>query len=207
MFNLDYRLRSDRIKLFLIIFGLCSLVSLLVVYLSGGFQEPPANEEQQAKAQPPAAASGNNVSSHSSEVSKLPQKQSEIKTTLSSSVLNETKQTAQNFVKAYYTYDPKHPEQYVENSKPYMDEKLYVYEKTKIRKQTLDRETTTAIRSSVLPVDSYDSSELVWCVVLEGEVIPATGEKYTENLQYFVTLRKTDDAWKIADFSIERGGE
>ena len=205
MFNLDYRLRSDRIKLFLIIFGLCSLVSLLVVFLSGGFQEPPANKEQQVEVEIPAAASGNNVSSR--EVSKPSQKQSEIRTALSSSVLNETKQTAQNFVKAYYTYDPKHPEQYVENSKPYMDEKLYVYEKTKIRKQTLDRETTRATRTTILPVDSYDSSELVWCVVLEGEVTPATGEKYTENLQYFVTLRETDDAWKVADFSIEKGGE
>ncbi|MGN7170616.1 hypothetical protein ACTHSJ_32615 [Paenibacillus cellulositrophicus] len=207
MFNLDYRLRSDRIKLFLIIFGLCSLVSLLVVFLSGGFQEPPANKEQQVEVEIPAAASGNIVSSRSSEASKPLQKRSEIKTILPSSVLHETKQTAQNFAKAYYTYDPKHPEQYVENSKPFMTEKLYVYEKTKIRKQTLDRETTRAIRATILPVDSYDSSELVWCVVLEGEVTPATGKKYPENLQYFVTLRETDDAWKVADFSIEEGGE
>lgn len=206
MLNLDYRRRSDRIKLFLIIFGLCSLVSLVVVYLSGGSKEPqPVAKQQEAVASAPTAASETKTPSHSPGVSA--KRRSEVKTTLSQSVLDETKETARKFAEAYYTYDPKQPAKYVEDSKPYMAEKLYVYEKNNIRRQTLDHEKTTAIRSSVLPVDSYDLDELVWCVVVEGKVTPAKGSPYTEQLQYFVTLRKSDDEWKVREFTIEEGGE
>ncbi|MEC0259331.1 hypothetical protein [Paenibacillus lautus] len=207
MLNLDYRRRSDRIKLFLITFGLCSLVSLLVVFLSGGFDEPPAeSESQQAAAGEPAAASQTNPSSSSPE-SSAAHERIETKVTLSGSVLDKTKESAQKFTEAYYTYAPEHPEQYIENSKPYMAEDLYLYEKENIRRQTLDRETTTAIRSEVLPVDSYDSDEVMWAVIVTGEVKAASGEKYEESKQYFVTLREKDGDWKVSDFTIEYWGE
>lgn len=208
MFNWDYRHRSDRIKLFLFIFFLFSCVSMFVVFLSGGFQEIPektAHETEMAKPTEYTDPQPTSQSSPSTDKELIDPPES--KQIISESEQMTSREVAQAFVEAYYAYDPKHPELYIKNSKPFMSENLYLNEKDSIRRQTLDRETTTVIGSEVWPVDHDRSNEIVWGIIVEGEAIASTGEVYTETPEYFVTLRKYDGEWKVNNFRIENWGE
>ncbi|OWA33033.1 hypothetical protein B9G55_23840 [Saccharibacillus sp. O16] len=203
--------RSDRIKLFIFLFCTLLLITTAVVWLNGGFRSVPeevAETPPAAEQSEPAVVEKEPASDLVSGAGSATERKErvEVKAILPQSEQQETKEIAQKFAEAYYTYDSKNPESYIENSKPYMAEAFYTSEKTKIRRQTLDYQTTSVAESEVLPVDSYDSAEIVWCVMITGDVIPAKGEAFTEEQQYYVTLRKYEGEWLVDELELESWG-
>ncbi len=203
MLNFDYHRRSDRIKLFLLIFVCFSLVSWTVVFLSGGLDDPP--EELDQTVSHPAEAESLWSSSTPGASPSMPVE--EERPVFSEVDQQKSQEVAKLFAEAYYTYDAKQPDQYWERSKIYMSDRLVEREKSMIRRQTLDRNLTQVKRSIVLPVDHDDSHEMIWSVWIEGEAISASGTSQPETREFFVTLRQINAEWKVTDYKMEDGGD
>lgn len=203
MLNLDVNRRSDRIKLFLLIFVCFSIVSSTIVFLSGGLDEP--LEEVVRTASYPVEGEPLLSSSTPKATPSMPLKGE--KPVFSEFEQKKSQEVAQLFAEAYYTYDAKQPDQYLEQSKIYISERMLEREKLMIRRQTLDRNLTRVKSSRVLPVDHDDPYEIIWSVVIEGEAVSASREVNPEIQEFFVTLRQINAEWKVTDYTIESGGD
>ncbi|WP_167578081.1 hypothetical protein [Ammoniphilus sp. YIM 78166] len=203
MLNFDYNRRSDRIKLFLLIFVCFSIVSWTIVLLSGGFDDPP--DESVSLSSNPAVREHLLPSSTPAVTSATASK--EVIPILTETEQNKSREVAKLFAEAYYTYDAKQPDQYFERSKLYMSDRMVEREKKMIRRQTLDRNQTRVKSSKVLQVDHDDPDEMIWSVVIEGEAVTASGTSHPETQEFFVTLRKINGEWKVTDYKIESGGD
>lgn len=209
MLKLNYNRRSDRMKLFLILFTLFSIVSFSFSYFYGFFDSPEGSTSGENK---PAAIQGNpgkkreETSAVMGKPKPSPVEPNESKDSLTGEEIVQSQHVAAAFMKAYYTYDSKRPEQYIEHAKRYMAEPFYEEEKQYIRRQTKDRESTKVLAATVLPVDHYAAGEVIWSVIITGEARSSNGKVLEETQEYFVTLQHIRDEWKVVAFSLEGGG-
>ncbi|MFS0728382.1 hypothetical protein [Paenibacillus sp. 1P07SE] len=207
--NLDFRRRSDRVKLFFLLFVSFLTVSLFFVFLSGGFREPlqeAVDSPPVADTDPPTVTEPEPEAESKFADIEFPERQ-EAKEHLTEQEQRETQEIAQRFAEAYYTHDAERPEQYIEEIQPFVSARLYAAERSAIRRPTLDRERTRVITSEVFPVDHMHDSEIIWSVVIDGEVTAADSTTQPDFAEYFVTLRLYDDDWLVKEYRIESGGD
>lgn len=197
----DYQ-RSDRIKLFLLIFIFFSCVSLGFSYLYGFFDAPTDKKNEGLKpkgVQTQIIQNGESVIEEAS----APYEIQESKMSYSEKEIDDSKNVAVSFMKAYYPSDSSEPDQYVRAAKPYMTDDFYEKEKESTQGQLDYRNPIRVISIEVLPVDHFVDNEVVWSLIINGEATSADGKVDSEKQEYFVVLQQVGASWKVNEVSYE----
>lgn len=116
--------------------------------------------------------------------------------------LDSSKQVAEDFVRAYHSFNAEKPQENIENSKPYMTEKLYETQKKLISRGTLSRSLLTVNEITVTPVSNASKEHVEWNVIVTGEAKSTDNEVSETEDWYLVKLRKLDQEWKVEDVKV-----
>ncbi|NKR09508.1 hypothetical protein, partial [Escherichia coli] len=116
--------------------------------------------------------------------------------------LEETKEIAVDFVKAYHSYDSDNPSDYLENAQPYMTEALYQEFSAQPRRETLERSYLTVKETQVTNVVNSSSRVIRWNIIVLGEAESVDGEISETEDWYLVGLRQVDGEWKVEDVRV-----
>lgn len=120
----------------------------------------------------------------------------------SEETLNETKEIAVQFAKAFHTYSADEPMTYLENAKPYMKDALYEKMKRNGRREVLERSYLTVKETDVTPVANKSSMVVRWNVIVRGEAKSVDGKTSETEDWYLVGLREVDGEWKVEDVRV-----
>lgn len=120
----------------------------------------------------------------------------------SEETLNETKEIAVQFAKAFHTYSADEPMKYLENAKPYMTDALYEKMKRNGRREVLERSYLTVTDIQVTPVVNKSSVVVRWNVMVTGEAKSVDGTTSETEDWYLVGLREVDGEWKVEDVRV-----
>ncbi|MCQ6281088.1 YbjP/YqhG family protein [Bacillus sp. EB600] len=116
--------------------------------------------------------------------------------------LEATKKIAVQFVTAFYPYNADKPQEYLENSKPYMTDDLYQKMKRNGRREVLERSYLTVKSTQVTPVVNKSSMIVRWNVIVTGEAKSTDGNITATEDWYLVGLRKVNGDWKVEDVRV-----
>ncbi|EJW14355.1 hypothetical protein M5X00_24250 [Paenibacillus alvei] len=193
--KLNYSQKRDRVKLFIIILTLFSGISLLFLYLSGYFDSPETQisgeSKKSVKTIPEASESIKNSGGIQTSDGTANAEHKESKELLSNNEIEKTQSIATEFIKAYYEFDITKPRIYPESVKDLMSDKLYAQENKYVRRE---KENSKVTSTKVLPVDQETAGEVIWSVTVN------------EEQEFFVSLKKYKEGWKVTAFNIEGDG-
>lgn len=115
-------------------------------------------------------------------------------------VLQETKEIAEQFVKAMAPIDPKEPIKYLETVKPIVDQELYQKMTTNPARPTLTVYKREILDIQTFPVDDILPERKKWNVIAFVRTSDSTGNTKEEQLWYWVSVAKEAGEWKITGF-------
>lgn len=116
--------------------------------------------------------------------------------------LDSSKQVAEDFVRAYHSFNAENPQENIENSKPYMTEKLYEEQKQLDSRGTLSRSLLTVNEVTVTPVSNGSKEHVEWNVIVQGEAKGVNGATELIEDWCLVKLKQFDQEWKVEDVKV-----
>lgn len=116
--------------------------------------------------------------------------------------MEETRKVAEQFLRAYLSFDGKHTEKHLEEAKPYMTESLYQDMTRQLPRPTASIQSQRLVK--VTHADGVMSGKNVeWSIQAITEVTDGEGNKRKEEWTYVVTLTN-DGGWKVEEVT-QRG--
>ncbi|UQD53144.1 hypothetical protein C0971_14780 [Bacillus methanolicus] len=208
MFGWDFHnSKSDRIKLFLFIFAVFLVVGFTVSAVFRSMNKEVATAVEQNPKYSTESIEQVDLSDLNSEHSESLDGYDQINEYeqtehFSEETLNETKEIAVQFAKAFHTYSADEPMKYLENAKPYMTDALYEKMKRNGRREVLERSYLTVTDIQVTPVVNKSSVVVRWNVMVTGEAKSVDGTTSETEDWYLVGLREVDGEWKVEDVRV-----
>ena len=111
--------------------------------------------------------------------------------------LQNTKEIATEFVRAFASFNGKNPSEHIEKAKPYMSEEMYQNYKKQKERGTLTYDKVVPETLQTTEVSNDDPDVIQWNVVMQGKVYDVEGKAQPEEDWYLVTLKKQDDRYKV----------
>ncbi|KNH16147.1 hypothetical protein ACS78_25790 [Priestia megaterium] len=111
--------------------------------------------------------------------------------------LQNTKEIATEFVRAFASFNGKNPSEHIEKAKPYMSKEMYQDYKNQKERGTLTYDKVVPETLQTTEVSNGDSDVIQWNVVMQGKVYDVEGKAQPEEDWYLVTLEKQDDGYKV----------
>jgi len=111
--------------------------------------------------------------------------------------LQNTKEIATEFVRAFASFNGKNPSEHIEKAKPYMSEEMYENYKEQKERGTLTYDKVVPENLETTEVSNDNPDVIQWNVVMQGKVYDVEGKAGPEEDWYLVTLKKQDDGYKV----------
>src|SRR6478736_1676585 len=111
--------------------------------------------------------------------------------------LQNTKEIATEFVRAFASFNGKNPSEHIEKAKPYMSEEMYENYKAQKERGTLTYDKVVPETLQTTEVSNDDPDVIQWNVIMQGKVYDVEGNSETEEDWYLVTLKKQDNGYKV----------
>ncbi|MFL0497789.1 hypothetical protein [Priestia megaterium] len=111
--------------------------------------------------------------------------------------LQNTKEIATEFVRAFASFNGKNPSEHIEKAKPYMSEEMYENYKEQKERGTLTYDKVVPENLETTEVSNDNPDVIQWNVVMQGKVYDVEGKAELEEDWYLVTLKKQDDGYKV----------
>ncbi|PFK64545.1 hypothetical protein COJ21_26155 [Priestia megaterium] len=111
--------------------------------------------------------------------------------------LQNTKEIATEFVRAFASFNGKNPSEHIEKAKPYMSEEMYENYKEQKERGTLTYDKVVPENLETTEVSNDNPDVIQWNVVMQGKVYDVEGKAEPEEDWYLVTLKKQDDGYKV----------
>lgn len=104
--------------------------------------------------------------------------------------------TAAAFVSAFHRIDPKDPLGYIDDSKPFMTERLYLEYKGIPKRGTLDAAMVESVHQELLPAELEEKMQ-VWTVGVTSREVASDGTEEMVLVTYSVLLIKDGQKWLV----------
>lgn len=114
----------------------------------------------------------------------------------------DAESTAVNFIKAYHSYDAKHPDEYLKKSKKYMTSDLYDFYKQLPKRGTLDQTKVVVKDTSATPGDFQEIAQ-IWNVDVTSEDTDSNGKKKSNVTPYSIQVQKMNGEWLVSGVRID----
>jgi len=111
--------------------------------------------------------------------------------------LQSTKEIAKEFVKAFASFNAKHPSEHIEKAKPYMSEDMYENYKEQKERGTLTYDKVVPKNLETTEVSNNNTDVIQWNVIMQGDVYDVNGNSEPEEDWYLVTLEKQEVEYKV----------
>jgi len=111
--------------------------------------------------------------------------------------LQNTKEIATEFVRAFASFNGKNPSEHIEKAKPYMSEEMYQNYKNQKERGTLTYDKVVPETLQTTEVSNDNTDVIQWNVVMQGKVYDVEGNSEPEEDWYLVTLEKQDNGYKV----------
>ena len=111
--------------------------------------------------------------------------------------LQNTREIATEFVRAFASFNGKNPSEHIEKAKPYMSEEMYENYKEQKERGTLTYDKVVPENLETTEVSNDNPDVIQWNVVMQGKVYDVEGKAQPEEDWYLVTLEKQDDGYKV----------
>jgi len=111
--------------------------------------------------------------------------------------LQNTKEIATEFVRAFASFNGKNPSEHIEKAKPYMSEEMYQNYKNQKERGTLTYDKVVPENLETTEVSNDNPDVIQWNVVMQGKVYDVEGNSEPEEDWYLVTLEKQDNGYKV----------
>ncbi|MBE5103287.1 Tim44 domain-containing protein [Priestia aryabhattai] len=111
--------------------------------------------------------------------------------------LQNTKEIATEFVRAFASFNGKNPSEHIEKAKPYMSEEMYENYKEQKERGTLTYDKVVPENIETTEVSNDNPDVIQWNVVMQGKVYDVEGKAQPEEDWYLVTLEKQDNGYKV----------
>ena len=111
--------------------------------------------------------------------------------------LQNTKEIATEFVRAFASFNGKNPSEHIEKAKPYMSEEMYENYKEQKERGTLTYDKVVPENLETTEVSNDNPDVIQWNVVMQGKVYDVEGKAQPQEDWYLVTLEKQDDGYKV----------
>ncbi|MFQ6584963.1 hypothetical protein [Priestia megaterium] len=111
--------------------------------------------------------------------------------------LQNTKEIATEFVRAFASFNGKNPSEHIEKAKPYMSEEMYQNYKNQKERGTLTYDKVVPETLQTTEVSNDNPDVIQWNVVMQGKVYDVEGNSEPEEDWYLVTLEKQDNGYKV----------
>lgn len=111
--------------------------------------------------------------------------------------LQNTKEIATEFVRAFASFNGKNPSEHIEKAKPYMSEEMYENYKEQKERGTLTYDKVVPENLETTEVSNDNPDVIQWNVVMQGKVYDVEEKAEPEEDWYLVTLKKQDDGYKV----------
>lgn len=111
--------------------------------------------------------------------------------------LQNTKEIAKEFVKAFASFDAKNPSEHIEKAKPYMSEDMYGNYKEQKERGTLTYDKVVPKNLETTEVSNDNTDVIQWNVIMQGDVYDVDGNSEQEEDWYLVTLEKQEAGYKV----------
>jgi len=111
--------------------------------------------------------------------------------------LQNTKEIATEFVRAFASFNGKNPSEHIEKAKPYMSEEMYQNYKNQKERGTLTYDKVVPENLETTEVSNDNPDVIQWNVVMQGKVYDVEGYSEPEEDWYLVTLEKQDNGYKV----------
>ena len=111
--------------------------------------------------------------------------------------LQSTKEIAKEFVKAFASFNAKHPSEHIEKAKPYMSEDMYENYKEQKERGTLTYDKVVPKNLETTEVSNNNTDVIQWNVIMQGDVYDVNGNSEPEEDWYLVTLEKQEAEYKV----------
>ncbi|MFS0906656.1 hypothetical protein AB3N02_26910 [Priestia aryabhattai] len=111
--------------------------------------------------------------------------------------LQNTKEIATEFVRAFASFNGKNPSEHIEKANPYMSEEMYQNYKNQKERGTLTYDKVVLETLQTTEVSNDDPDVIQWNVIMQGKVYDVEGNSEPEEDWYLVTLEKQEDGYKV----------
>ena len=173
---------------------LLSVIVFLGIMISAfTFKEKPASSSQEEK-QVPSSESVQEEKEATTKDNENPYDQTQRNT---KEDLQNTKEIATEFVRAFASFNGKNPSEHIEKAKPYMSEEMYQNYKNQKERGTLTYDKVVPENLETTEVSNNNPDVIQWNVVMQGKVYDVEGKAQPEEDWYLVTLKKQDDRYKV----------
>ncbi|MED4268315.1 hypothetical protein [Priestia megaterium] len=171
-----------------------SVIVFLGIMISAfTFKEKPASSSQEGK-QAPSSESVQEEKEATTKDNENPYDQTQRNT---KEDLQNTKEIATEFVRAFASFNGKNPSEHIEKAKPYMSEEMYQNYKNQKERGTLTYDKVVPENLETTEVSNDNPDVIQWNVVMQGKVYDVEGKAEPEEDWYLVTLKKQDDGYKV----------
>ncbi|MED4298513.1 hypothetical protein P4678_28370 [Priestia megaterium] len=171
-----------------------SVIVFLGIMISAfTFKEKPASSSQEEK-QAPSSESVQEEKEATTKDNENPYDQTQRNT---KEDLQNTKEIATEFVRAFASFNGKNPSEHIEKAKPYMSEEMYQNYKNQKERGTLTYDKVVPENLETTEVSNDNPDVIQWNVVMQGKVYDVEGKAEPEEDWYLVTLKKQDDGYKV----------
>ncbi|MGF9893411.1 hypothetical protein ABEX78_32800 [Priestia megaterium] len=173
---------------------LLSVIVFLGIMISAfTFKEKPASSSQEEK-QAPSSESVQEEKEATTKDNENPYDQTQRNT---KEDLQNTKEIATEFVRAFASFNGKNPSEHIEKAKPYMSEEMYQNYKNQKERGTLTYDKVVPENLETTEVSNDNPDVIQWNVVMQGKVYDVEGNSEPEEDWYLVTLEKQDNGYKV----------
>jgi len=173
---------------------LLSVIVFLGIMISAfTFKEKPASSSQEEK-QVPSSESVQEEKEATTKDNENPYDQTQRNT---KEDLQNTKEIATEFVRAFASFNGKNPSEHIEKAKPYMSEEMYQNYKNQKERGTLTYDKVVPENLETTEVSNDNPDVIQWNVVMQGKVYDVEGYSEPEEDWYLVTLEKQDNGYKV----------
>ncbi|MGM9924836.1 MAG: hypothetical protein ACI35R_11370 [Bacillus sp. (in: firmicutes)] len=193
MMKFDFSIKSHRILAFFMVFIPILIVGIILTFLS----QNNSRTQEEPKTKVEESISDSSQPEKEKEVVKYPEFE------ITEEDRKESKLIAEKFVKAYATYDAEKPEEFIQNSYPYLSTTYAAYWDNNIPRKPLATVTSTVKELDTYPIDGGDKYEIAWNVVATVELKNPLGDLITQEDWYWIILEKENDQWKIKRMDVE----
>ncbi|MEC0413619.1 hypothetical protein P8807_19020 [Bacillus subtilis] len=114
----------------------------------------------------------------------------------------DAQHVAEDFLRAYHSFDIENPEEYLEKAKPYMTEELYSFYKQYPKRGTLEQQKVKVKEVSGMPADFQENVQ-VWNIEIKSENTDSDGKKTEQLTPYTVQVIKEEGEWKVNEVRID----
>lgn len=121
----------------------------------------------------------------------------ENKEDLTPQAIYDSKKVAESFARAFTEMDAKHPEDYLVKIKPYTSPGLYHRFSDQPRRPLAGELLKKVVAVKTFPVDNKNPDHKEWNVIVTVETTKEKGQKYKEEISYWLLLNKNRDKWQV----------